>query len=86
VAKRYLPLAEDGRIMRAFAKIAIAVAFVVAIVWFGHHSSPRNYSYAALHDAGWQPPTANHQRGKLGERATFNRIKASFLDRLRRLV
>jgi hypothetical protein len=39
--------------MRAFAKIAIAVAFVSAIVWFGHHSSQRNYSYAALHDAGW---------------------------------
>jgi hypothetical protein len=51
VAKRYLPLAEDGRIMRAFAKIAIAVAFVSAIVWFGHHSRPHNYSYAALHDA-----------------------------------
>jgi len=53
VAKRYLPLAEDGPIMRAFAKIAIAVAFVSAIAWFGHHSRPQNYSYVALHDAGW---------------------------------
>ncbi len=25
--------------MRAFAKTAIAVAFVSAIVWFGHHLS-----------------------------------------------
>jgi hypothetical protein len=39
--------------MRAIAKIAIAVAFVPAIVLFGHHSRPHNYSYAALHDAGW---------------------------------
>ena len=38
--------------MRAFAKIAIAVAFCSAIVWFGHHSPPHNYGYAALHDAG----------------------------------
>jgi hypothetical protein len=54
VAKRYLSLAEDGRNMRAFAKTAIAVAFVSAIVWFGHHhSQPHTYSYAALHDAGW---------------------------------
>jgi hypothetical protein len=53
VAKRYLPLAENGRIMRAFAKIGIAVAFVSAIVWFGHHSHPHNYGDAALHDAGW---------------------------------
>ena len=45
--------AEDGRIMRTFTKIAIAVAFVSAIVWFGHHSHPHNYGYAALHDAGW---------------------------------
>jgi hypothetical protein len=29
--------------MRAFARIAIAVAFVSAIVWFGHHSHPHNY-------------------------------------------
>jgi len=34
-------------------KIAIAVAFVSAIVWFGHHSHPYNYAYAGLHDAGW---------------------------------
>lgn len=55
MAKRYLPLAEEGRIMRVFAKIAIAAAFVSAIVWFGHHSRPHNNnnSYAALHDAGW---------------------------------
>jgi hypothetical protein len=56
VAKRYLPLAEEGRIMRVFARIAIAAAFVSAIVWFGHHSRPHNNnnnSYAALHDAGW---------------------------------
>ena len=53
MAKRSLPLAEDGRIMRVFAKIAIAVAFVSAIAWFGHHSRPQNYSYVALHDAGW---------------------------------
>ena len=53
VAKRYPPLAEGGRTMQAFAKIAIAVAFVSAIVWFGHHNHPHNYSYAALHDAGW---------------------------------
>jgi hypothetical protein len=53
VAKRYPPLVEDGRIMRAFSKIAIAVTFVSAIVWFGHHSHPHNYGYAALHDAGW---------------------------------
>ena len=53
MAKRYLPLAEEGRIMRVFAKIAIAAAFVSAIVWFGHHSRPHNYSYLALHDAGW---------------------------------
>jgi len=53
VAKRYHPLAEDGRVMRPFAKIAIAVGFISAIVWFGHHSHPHNYGYAALHDAGW---------------------------------
>ncbi len=53
MAKRYPQLAEDGRIMRAFSKIAIAVTFVSAIVWFGHHSHPHNYGYAALHDAGW---------------------------------
>ncbi len=53
MAKRYPPLAEDGRIMQAFAKIAIALAFVSAIVWVGHHGHPHNYSYAALHDAGW---------------------------------
>jgi hypothetical protein len=53
VAKRYLPLAEDGHIMRAFAKIAIVAAFVSAIVLFGHHSRPHNYSAATLHDAGW---------------------------------
>jgi hypothetical protein len=46
VAERYPPLAEDGRIMRAFAKIAITVAFVSAIVWFGHHSHPHNYGNA----------------------------------------
>jgi hypothetical protein len=39
--------------MRAFAKIAIAFAFVSAIVWFGHHSHPHIYGYATLHDAGW---------------------------------
>jgi hypothetical protein len=39
--------------MRAFTKIAIAVAFVSAIAWFGHHSHPHNYHYAALRDAGW---------------------------------
>jgi len=39
--------------MQAFAKIAIAVAFVSAIVWFGHHSHLPNYGYAALHDVGW---------------------------------
>jgi hypothetical protein len=39
--------------MRAFAKIAFAVAFVSAIAWFGHHSHPHNYHYAALRDAGW---------------------------------
>jgi hypothetical protein len=38
--------------MRAFAKIAIAVAFVSAIVWFRHHNHPHNYGYAALHDTG----------------------------------
>ena len=38
--------------MRAFAKIAIAVAFVSTIVWFGHHSHPHNYAYAGLHDTG----------------------------------
>jgi len=40
--------------MRAFAKIAIAVAFVSAIVSFGHHhhSPPHNYDYAGLHDTG----------------------------------
>jgi hypothetical protein len=53
VAERYPPLAEDGRIMRAFAKIAITVAFVSAIVWFGHHSHPHNYGNATLHDAVW---------------------------------
>jgi hypothetical protein len=37
--------------MRAFAKIAIAVAFVSAIVWFGHHGHPHNYGYAPLHAA-----------------------------------
>ena len=52
MAKRYLPLAEDGRIMRAFAKITIAVAFVSTIVWFGNHSHPHNYVYAGLHDTG----------------------------------
>jgi hypothetical protein len=52
VAKRYPPLAEDGRIMRTIGKIAIAVAFVSAIVWFGHHSHPHNYVYAGLHDTG----------------------------------
>ena len=52
-AKRYPPLAEDARIIRTIAKIAIAVAFVSTIVWFGHHSHPHNYGYAALHDAGW---------------------------------
>jgi hypothetical protein len=36
-------------IMRPFAKIAIALAFVLAIVWFGHHSHPHNYGYAAPH-------------------------------------
>ena len=50
MAKRYPPLAEDGRIRRAFAKIAIALAFVLAIVWFGHHNHPHNYAYAGLHD------------------------------------
>jgi hypothetical protein len=35
--------------MRPFAKIAIALAFVLAIVWFGHHSHPHNYGYAAPH-------------------------------------
>jgi hypothetical protein len=35
------------------AKIAIAVAFVSAIVWIGHHSHLHNYGYAALHNAGW---------------------------------
>jgi len=39
--------------MRAFAKFAIAVAFVSAIVWPGHHNRLHNYGYAALHDAGW---------------------------------
>jgi hypothetical protein len=39
--------------MRTLARIAIAVAFVSAIVWFGHHSHPHNDSYAALHDARW---------------------------------
>jgi hypothetical protein len=39
--------------MRAIAKIAIAVAFVAAIAWFGHHSRPHTYSYAALHNAGF---------------------------------
>jgi hypothetical protein len=39
--------------MRAFAKIAIVVAFVSAIVWFGHHSHSHNYVYAGLHDTGW---------------------------------
>jgi hypothetical protein len=39
--------------MRALAKIAIAVAFVSTIVWFGHHGHPHNYGYAVLHDAGW---------------------------------
>ena len=54
MATRYLPLAEDGRKMRALAKTAIAVGFVSAIVWFGHHHShPHNYSYAALYDAVW---------------------------------
>jgi hypothetical protein len=53
VAECYPPLAEDGRIMRAFAKIAIAPTFVLAIVWFGHRSHPHNFGYAALHDAGW---------------------------------
>ena len=37
--------------MRAFAKIAIAVAFVSAIVWFGHHHThPLTYGYAAMQD------------------------------------
>src|SRR5437588_362850 len=40
--KRYRPLVADGRIMRAFAKIAVAVAFISAIVWFGHHTHPHN--------------------------------------------
>jgi hypothetical protein len=54
VARGYLPLAEDGRNMRALAKTAIAVAFVSAIVWFGHHHSHlHSYSYAALYDAVW---------------------------------
>jgi hypothetical protein len=36
--------------IRPFAKIAIAVAFISAIVWFGHHHShPHDYGYAALH-------------------------------------
>jgi hypothetical protein len=39
--------------MGPFAKIAVAVAFVAAIVWFGHHTRSHTYSYAALHDAGW---------------------------------
>jgi hypothetical protein len=39
--------------MRAFAKIVTVVAFASAIVWFGHHSHPHHYDYAALHDAGW---------------------------------
>jgi hypothetical protein len=53
VAKRYPLLAEDGRTMRAFAKIAIAVAFVSAIASFGHHHNPpHNYGYAGLHDTG----------------------------------
>jgi hypothetical protein len=39
--------------MLTIAKIAIAVGFVSAIVWYGHHSHPHSYSYAALHDAGW---------------------------------
>jgi hypothetical protein len=39
--------------MRAFAKIAIAVAFASAVVWFGHHNHPHHYDYAALRDAGW---------------------------------
>ena len=33
MAKRYPPLAEGERIMPAFAKIALVVAFVSAIVW-----------------------------------------------------
>jgi hypothetical protein len=36
--------------MRAFAKIAIALAFVSAIIWFGHHNHPHYYGYAGLHD------------------------------------
>jgi hypothetical protein len=41
--------------MRHFAKLAIVVAFVSAIVWFGHHHSHphNNNSYAALYDAVW---------------------------------
>src|SRR5689334_23176849 len=37
------PLAEDGRIMRAFTRIAVTVAFVLAVVRFGHHGHPHNY-------------------------------------------
>jgi hypothetical protein len=28
--------------MRTFAKIAVVVAFVSVIVWFGHHTHPHN--------------------------------------------
>jgi hypothetical protein len=39
--------------MRAFTEIALAMAFLSAIVWFGHHiHPPHNYGYAALRDAG----------------------------------
>jgi hypothetical protein len=36
--------------MRAFAKIAIAIAFVSAVVWFGHHHHPHIYGYAKYAD------------------------------------
>jgi hypothetical protein len=39
--------------MRAFAKIAIAVAFVSTVVWFGHHGHPHIYGNVALHEGGW---------------------------------
>jgi hypothetical protein len=34
--------------MRAFAELALTVAFLSAIVWFGHHH-PYSYGYVALH-------------------------------------
>jgi hypothetical protein len=35
--------------MRALAKIAIALTFVSAIAWSGHHHNPHYYGYAGLH-------------------------------------